>query len=81
MTLTLTDLELEESEDLVILALIEELDPVTLTEASLICSEGREIEELEDFVCDPLRLELLFVALVLTELELSEDLVTLTLTD
>ena len=58
--------------------LTDELDPVRLTDASEICSEGKEIEELEDLVTEPLMLEDDFVTLTLWDELDSLDLVTLT---
>jgi len=67
---------------------MDELDPVRLTDASLICSDGSEIEELELLVADP-EIELdeavtdrLLLDLVCeTELELRLDFVTLAETE
>ena len=45
MTLVLTEIEEDDSDDFVTLTETEELEDSRLTDASLICSDGRDIEE------------------------------------
>ena len=45
MTLTLIEMEEDDSDDFVTLIETDELEDSRLTDASLICSDGRDIEE------------------------------------